>query len=150
MTKFKIISWILKIFITFCLIYLAIDLSAIYFILSGEVSKTFNGTPPIISAIMTMILTIGLCFVYQSVSLFTKMGFFNLKSATYISVGGYIIALTAIISFILEINAQITMNSLIMNIFLNLLLFMIGFGLIAVSEVIRKGESIQRENDLTI
>lgn len=64
--------------------------------------------------------------------------------------------ITAILSFILlltklEIPVEAkSITNIISNVGYNAMLLIVGFALIAVSDIIKKGESIKLENDLTI
>lgn len=65
-------------------------------------------------------------------------------------------AATAILSFILlltDLDIPVETKSIakiISNVGYNTMLLIVGFALIAVSDIIKKGESIKLENDLTI
>jgi hypothetical protein len=124
----------------------------LYFIISGQAPKSSQvSISDMSSSAIAAILTVGLWFIHQSFSSFIEKGLFNLKSASYLSTGGHILAFTGIISFVFDsIKSQKGIETMIISIVLNILLLIIGFGLIAVSHILKKGTTIKQENDLTI
>lgn len=153
MTKFKILKWAIKLFIAISLLGICSNMY-IYYILSSEPipALSVDFAPYLVSMLNVLLLITGLWYIHQSFTFFIKSNFFNFKSALYLSKGGYIIAITGIISFTYDMFklTDTSKEDLITNIVLNCLMLIIGFGLTAVADIIKKGESIKLENDLTI
>ncbi|RWX00218.1 DUF2975 domain-containing protein [Flavobacterium cerinum] len=153
MRKFKILRWAIQLFITICILGICSNIY-IYYILSSEPipALSVDITPYLVSMLNVLLLITGLWYIHQSFTFFIQRSFFNFKSALYLSKGGYIIAATGIISFTYNMTklAGKSREELITNIILNCLMLIIGFGLTAVADIIKKGESIKQENDLTI
>lgn len=152
MIKFKILRWALRLFLLICLIGIASNSYLTYMFRSENLKSQSELQHFYISSAMIVLLSTGLYLVHQSFTSFIKRSFFNRKSAVYLSSGGYILAATGLIGFVMDIirwNA-LSESSLITNIAANTMLLLIGFGLTAVSDIIKKGENIKRENDLTI
>lgn len=158
MKKFKILSWILKLFICIYILGSLANGYAIHILYDNSIPSV---SPNVIfhfasSILLALILTIGFYFIQQSCAMFIQRGYFNSKSALYLTRGGYIIAATAILSFILlltklEIPVETkSIANIITNVGYNTMLLIVGFALVAVSDIIKKGESIKLENDLTI
>jgi len=160
MTKFKIISWILKIFICFYILgSMAITYSLYTFI-------DHIGTPAAspsnfifstgISIPLMLLFAAGLYFIHQSCIMFVKRSYFNSKSAVYLKKGSYILATTALIWIIINIvNLDFSKDNkeifqLVEDISYNILWIVISLALLGVADIIKKGEKIKRENDLTI
>lgn len=159
MTKFKILSWILKLFICIYILGSLANGYTIHILLYDNSVPSVS--PNVIfhfasSILLTLILTIGFYFIQQSCVMFIQRGYFNSKSALYLTRGGYVMAATAVLSFILlliklEIPVETkAVANIITNVGYNTMLLIVGFALIAVSDIIKKGENIKLENDLTI
>lgn len=100
---------------------------------------------------LTCLLLFGLYQVQQSLSSFIKNSFFNSKSAKFLKKGGSILILFGVLS---GINNLFYLNNTPENIITNYMMYamiiLIGIGLLAVSDIINKGEIIEQENMLTI
>jgi len=157
MTKFKIISWALKILISCQLVSIVVTMCIIYQI------HDYAYNPPdfiekiSINLLLTCVYTVGLYFTHQSCILFLRRGYFNTKSALYLTRGGYIIMAKALLSLVI-ISIYIDLHKepmalakhLVSSSTFDIMLFIIGFSLVALSDIIKKGEIIKTENDLTL
>ena len=157
MTKFKIIKWILKFFIALFLFLIAVNISALYTILYDSSVPKATVTLLCTSIPITLMFVIGLYYIHQSCTMFIRRGYFNTKSAQYLSTGGYIMMFKAIISLILvavfldpKKDTIELIRNLESNISFNIILIIIGLSLVAISDIIKQGEIIKTENDLTV
>ena len=157
MTKFKIIRWILKFFISLFLLLIAANTSAIYTILYDSSVPKATVTLLCTSIPITLMFVIGLYYIHQSCTMFIRRGYFNTKSAQYLSTGGYIMMIKAIISLILiavffdaKKDTIELIRNLESNVSFNTILIIIGLSLVAISDIIKQGEIIKTENDLTV
>ena len=157
MTKFKIISWALKILIGCQLVSIAVTMCIIYQI------QDYAYNPPdfikkiSINLLLTCVYTVGLYFTHQSCTLFLKKGYFNTQSALYLTKGGYIIMAKAVLSLVkvaifidLHKEPMALVKDISSSTTFDIMLFIIGFSLVALSDIIKKGEIIKTENDLTV
>jgi len=155
MTKFKILQWALKLFI--CL-YLTGIVCTIYFIYT----TSFNPMVPSIyiyhfyASIASMLLSAsGLYFLQKSCSMFIERSYFNSKSELYLKRGGIILMASAILGFVLDFTpkesaSKENLSNVASKIGYNTTLLIMGFAIIAVADIIKKGVNLKRENDLTI
>jgi len=157
MTKFKIIRWALKLFIScqllniVTLIYVAYEIHYDISIPSVPVRLLcFN-------ALLSGLFTVALYFIHQSCNMFLIRGYFNLKSALYLNRGGYILMVVTLLSLIktcIYINPTKALALLIKDfgssIIYDLMFFIVGLSLVALSDIIKEGEIIKTENDLTL
>jgi hypothetical protein len=159
MTKFKILKWALKLFISLCLFTIAVNIFILFMVTADDYPlKNFKIGSYLFSIASSLLLIIGLFFIHQSITFFIRRGYFNLKSASHLKKGGYILAVKALLSFLLaavnfdsQVFEKANKNiSFVSDINANLTLLTIGFALIAVSDIIKKGNKIKQENDLTI
>lgn len=159
MTKFKIISWILK--ISICL-YILSGIAATYTLYIFLYKISIPVAPPNIifhTAVyipLTILFATGLYFIHQSCIMFVKRSYFNLKSATYLKRGSYILAASAAAWLVIGI-ASLDLSEDRKELFHsfesishNIFWIVISLALLGVADIIKKGENIKRENDLTI
>ncbi|PZR13644.1 MAG: hypothetical protein DI539_19320 [Flavobacterium psychrophilum] len=161
MTKFKILKWALLIFIIAYFAAIVFNIKLIYDL------KYDIGTPPApqgvifkisCNSILGLLFTFGLYYVYKSCTTFISRGYFNGKSALYLKRGGYILTINALIRFIIialtvddsTFNANPELKDFLSGMSSNITVLIIAFSLIAVSDIIKKGNKIKEENDLTI
>jgi len=102
------------------------------------------------------LLFAGLIFIERGLHHIIKNGYFNIKSAINVKRGGLFLIISGVLSLIrgailLNSNVPSVLKSNItQNISEYLLISIVGFGLIIISDFIKKGNQIQQENDLTI
>lgn len=160
MTKFKILKWALLLFTIANLISIILGIYLILYY-NTEIQDTELRAGVIransYNIILTLIFTFGLYFIYRSCVMFISRGYFNSKSALYLKRGGYILAISAILDFIrtlpkliifLTAEKKPKVDSIHIN--SSITLVIIGFALVAASDIIKKGNKIKQENDLTI
>ena len=100
---------------------------------------------------LTFMLLLGLYQVQQSFSSFIKNSFFNSRSALYLKKGGFILIINGILSGVNNLYpSNKSVESLITNYMMYAMIILIGIGLMAVSDIVSKGEIIEQENLLTI
>ena len=137
MKKFQILKWILVLFII----------------------GSFAAISSNIWIISKLVSSVGFYYFYRSCAMFIKRGYFNYKSSVYLKTGGYILMIKSALSLIIitvitidtsELSDSQSKADLIMNISSCITSFIIGFSLIAASDVIKKGNVLKQENDLTI
>ena len=104
-----------------------------------------------------VLLFIGLIYIERGLFYNIKIGYFNIQSALKLKRGGLFLMFSGFISlikntFILydHFNTPEIKVFLIRNITQSLLISIIGFGIIVISDFIKKGNTIQNENDLTV
>lgn len=113
------------------------------------------------SLIKEMLLLPCLILLFQTVHYFIKSGYFNNRSAAKLKLAGILIMVAAILGFIsvlllrqqliYALDMEKTKTIKWMNELPELFtLLLAGFGLYTLSGFIRKGEAIERENELTI
>jgi hypothetical protein len=101
--------------------------------------------------VLTCLLLFGLYQVQQSFSSFIKNSFFNSKNSKFLKKGGSILILFGVLSGINNLfSLHKTPESIITNYMMYAMIILIGIGLLAVSDIINKGEIIEQENMLTI
>ncbi len=161
MTKFKILSWFLLSLIMLSLAGIGITAYLIYDFLYDI---SIHATPPNLiskfsrNIVLTLIFTTGLYFIYKSCTMFISKGYFNIKSAIYLKRGGYILTTKALLGLIwtavnldqYDLAKKESQFSLYSGVSANITLLIIGFAIVAVSDIIQKGANIKQENDLTI
>lgn len=97
----------------------------------------------------------ALVFIYLALNSFIQAGYFNRRSATLLKRGGMLLIATAIIKVtytlwhILTINTK-NASTIFESVSYEILILIIGFALFIITDFIRKGEAIERENSLTI
>ncbi|MNK40244.1 hypothetical protein D3C87_588890 [compost metagenome] len=153
MLKFKILRWALKIFICLCILGISSNMYIIYLSNSEDIPLVkMEITSFFISTATILLLTTSLFFIHQSFTSFLKKSFFNLESASHLTKGGYLLAITGLMCFTIDMTklSTISQYTFIVNTSTNCLLLIVGFGITAIADIIVKGENIKRENDLTI
>ena len=154
MTKFKLLNLALKIFISVLLLGIACQI-AILFLLDSEMLEKINSKVPgsMYSVILlTTLLAIGLVQVQLSFTSFGRLGYFNLKSSGYLKSGGLTLIFFSLASSVynLFIISYLSTESILLNFIMYSIILLIGVGLMAVADILAKGEIIERENSLTI
>jgi hypothetical protein len=157
MKKIIILNWVLKIFIA--LLILAVPINEVLrYNLSGEEitlmyrESIFGNFSPYVMLMRIAILIFALFNIQKGLQGFIKEGFFNFKSSERFNRSGYLLLLLSVSGIIITL---LGMNQskdveILSNIILDLLLLAIGIGLLAFSDIIKKGNIIETENNLTI
>lgn len=161
MTKFKILSWIL---IPLIIANIAASMLMVSVIYKNLYDIGYPAAPPgvnfnlSVSIVFMMLFATSLYLIYKSFIVFMDKGYFNAKSALYLTSGGYILIAIAffgllftIIDFDMDAFAERESKSHYISVICEkITLFIVGFAIIAVSDIIKKGNKIKQENDLTI
>lgn len=157
MKKIIILNWVLKIFIA--LLILAVPINEVLrYNLSNEAitlmykDSIFGNFSPYVMLMRIAILIFALFNIQKGLQGFINEGFFNFKSSERFNRSGYlllVLSVSGIIITLLGMNQSKDVETL-SNIIIDLLLLAIGIGLLAFSDVIKKGNSIETENNLTI
>ena len=157
MKKIIILNWVLKIFIGILILAIPIN-ECLRYNLSNEAitlmykDSIFGNFSPYIMLARIAILIFALFNIQKGLQAFIKEGFFNFKSSERFKKSGYLLLIISIFGSIislLEMNSSAKGETLSDSI-MYLLLLSIGVGLLAFSDVIKKGNSIETENNLTI
>lgn len=157
MKKIIILNWVLKIFIA--LLILAVPINEVLrYNLSGEEitlmyrESIFGNYSPYIMLARIAVLIFALLNIQKGLQGFIKEGFFNFKSSERFNRSGYLLLFLSISGIIISLLSvdQSEKVEILSNIILDLLLLAIGIGLLAFSDVIKKGNIIETENNLTI
>lgn len=155
MKKIKILNWSLIIFIALGLIGIIGNFGLMLYD-NNHFEMIYSNTELGIKSFyimngLTLMLLFGLYQVQKSFSSFIKNSFFNSKSAKLLKKGGLLLILNGILSGINNMFFLYkTPESIIANYMMYAMIIMIGIGLMAVSEIISKGERIEQENLLII
>lgn len=157
MKKIIILNWVLKLFIG--LLILAVPINEVLrYNLSNEAitlmykDSIFGNFSPYVMLMRIAILIFALFNIQKGLQGFINEGFFNFKSSERFNRSGYlllVLSVSGIIITLLGMNQSQDVETL-SNIIMDLLLLAIGIGLLAFSDVIKKGNSIETENNLTI
>ena len=154
MKKIKILNWSLIIFIAIGLIAFVTNFVMLLF--SQDFKMIYSSSPLgmisfYITNALSLMLMVGFYQVQQSFSSFIKNSFFNSKGAKLIKKGGFVLILNGILSGLHNLTfLYITPDKIITNYMMYAMIILIGIGLMAVSEIISRGESIEQENLLII
>lgn len=156
MTKFKIISWILLLLILANFAGIAMDAYMIYRSGYDPSIPRFPVRPFYIGIAGMFVSSAGLYCLLRSCTVFLRRGYFNSKSATYLKRGSYILAAKALAWLVIGItNLDFSQDRQDLfhsfeSISHNIFWIVISLALLGVADIIKKGENIKRENDLTI
>ena len=105
-----------------------------------------------VGMLISVVTFSGLFFVKKALGVTIKKGFFNLLSASNFKIAGYLFLVSGIFS--LAFNMLLFNNSEEIMLFTGMskdvLLMILGFGLLIIVDILETGEDIQQENDLTI
>jgi hypothetical protein len=157
MKKIIILNWVLKIFIGLLILAIPIDECLRYNMSSEAITlmykdSIFGNFSPYVMLMRIAILIFALFNIQKGLQGFIKEGFFNFKSSERFNRSGYLLLLLSVSGIIitfLGMNQSQGVETL-SNIIMYLLLLAIGVGLLAFSDVIKKGNIIETENNLTI
>lgn len=128
----------------------------IYFDLFEKIhseNPSFSKSGWFIQNAFSFIILIG--SIYISIALFKilKNGYFNIKTAQSFKIGGLLFCIVSILDIIrvlLDTSIENRMGHTINNVTINGMLFLIGFGVLTIAQVIKDGTILKQENDLTI
>jgi hypothetical protein len=157
MKKIIILNWVLKIFIAILILAIPINECLRYNLSDDAITlmykdSIFGNFSPYIMLTRIAILLFALFYIQQGLQAFIKESFFNLKSSAKFKKSGYLLFFISIFGTIISllgISASAKGETLF-DIIMYLLLLSIGIGLLAFSDVIKKGNGIEIENNLTI
>ena len=113
----------------------------------------FGKSSWLIQNVLSFILLLGTIYICIALFRILKNGYFNMRTSNSFKVGGRFLCLVAILSMILvALDATITnhFGNLTTAITTNMLLFLMGFGILTISQIIKNGLLLKQENDLTI
>lgn len=101
---------------------------------------------------ISVLTFVGLFYTHKALLNTIKGGYFNEKAASYFLKASYLFLSSGICSFIF--NLLLFQNSEEVMLFTGMskdfLLMLLGFGLLIVADILKNGNSIKIENDLTI
>lgn len=157
MKKIILLNWVLKIFIGISILAIPIN-ECLRYNMSNEAltlkykDSVFGNYSPYIMLAIIALLIIAFLNIQKGLQGFIKDGYFNFRSSERFKISGYLLLILSItmlmISFLaIEKASEIEILS---DIIINLLLIAIGIGLLAFSDVIKKGNVLKTENDLTV
>lgn len=154
MIKFRILNYILILFVGFCLLACVINAYLIYE-LRESISRDIPIAKFVFAIIKGLVFSISLIFIKQACRMFLKHSYFNSKSVYYLTIGGFILILSALMGlgyyiFIISSLTKEQMKHTPAGIINDVTILVIGFALIAIADIIKKGINIKLENDLTI
>ncbi len=155
MIKFRILNYVVLLIGSACILFsfiLAIVLYDQYF--NRDLSSKVL-LPQLLLLINVLLLAIGLSFIKQACGMFLRHGYFNTKSAWYLTIGGYILAASALSSLVPNLmhTADVTKeraSNFAIEVIYDVTVLLVGFALLAVADIVKKGAALKLENDLTI
>jgi hypothetical protein len=157
MRKIIILNWVLKIFIGLLILAIPIDECLRYNMSSEAITLMYKNSifgifSPYVMLVRIAILILALFNIQKGLQGFIKEGFFNFKSSERFNRSGYLLLLLSVSGIIIRLFGvnQSPEDQILSDIIMYLLLLAIGFGLLAFSDVIKKGNIIETENNLTI
>lgn len=161
MIKFKILRWVLLLLIATNLVNVGYTISMLYDSAYSPAIPRFSREITIFLYIMilrTLVTTTGLYFLQRSCAKFIREGYFNTKSRRSMTIGGWIITGEAAITLIriafsykpLQLEEAQRTFSFYNGISFSILMLIMGFSIVAAADILKKGERIKNENDLTI
>ncbi|RTY85352.1 hypothetical protein EKL97_01695 [Flavobacterium sp. LS1P28] len=112
----------------------------------------FGNLSPYIMIVRIAVLILALFNIQKGLQGFIKEGFFNFKGSERFKRSGYLLLLLSVYGIIIRLlgMSQNPKDQILSDIIMYLLLLAIGIGLLAFSDVIKKGNIIETENNLTI
>lgn len=133
-------------------------LFTIGFLTTIHIHNSFEGQQYIdakITSFFSLLLILGLFFIQRALFSIIKKGYFNSIASKRFKIAGMFFVITGFGSAIFSVivlTREIGTNSqfLLHNFILDFLLVMIGFGLFIFADVIKKGNILEQENQLTI
>jgi hypothetical protein len=157
MKKIIILNWVVKIYIGLLILAVPINECLRYKMSNEEITlmykdSIFENYSPFVMLIQIAVLILALLYIQKGLQGFIKEGFFNFKSSEKFNRSGYLLLLLSVSGIIIRLFSMIQSpeDQILSDIIMYLLLLAIGFGLLAFSDVIKKGNIIEGENNLTI
>ena len=157
MKKITILNWGLKLSIGLLILAIPITECLRYNMSSEAITliykdSIFGNFSPYVMLVRIAILILTLFNIQKGLQGFNKEGFFNFKSSERFNRSGYLLLLLSVSGIIIRLFGMIQSpeDQILSDIIMYLLLLAIGFGLLAFSDVIKKGNIIEKENNLTI
>ena len=160
MKKIKILHWFI---IGLIVVYIIHFLTTIYLTLYppnfmdfGEEfydKFIFGYYTQFVGLAFSVIIFVSFFFMQKGLRLTIKKGFFNQSSSGKFKVAGKLFLISGVLSLIWDVTlliyskGEIHFVSVIMS---DILLLLIGFGLLIIADFITNGNTIQQENELTI
>lgn len=143
MTKIKILLGFSACFAVINLIHLAMQVIYLGFGISNWLIKS----------VLSFIILLGTISICIALFRILKSGYFNMKTSKSFRVGGLLLCFVAVLDIIravLDMTAINRLGYLANAITIDVLLFLMGFGILTISQIIKKGIVLKQENDLTI
>lgn len=157
MKKIIILNWVLKIFIGLVVVAIPINEYLRHNISNEALSviykdSVFGYYSPYIMLLRILISIIALLNIQKGLRGFIKDGYFNFKSSAKFKISGYLLLMISIVGITISLlgTKQTSETEILSDIIIYLLLIAIGIGLLAFSDVIKKGNVLENENNLTI
>ncbi|MDO5971549.1 DUF2975 domain-containing protein [Flavivirga aquimarina] len=107
----------------------------------------------LIQNMISFVTLIGIIYVCVALFKIIKSGYFNIQASRSFKIGGLLLCFVAaldLIRAILEISASYQTEFQIGYLMVNGLLFLMGFGILIISKIIKNGTLLKQESDLTI
>jgi hypothetical protein len=157
MKKIILLNWVLKIFIGILILAIPIN-ECLRYNMSNEAltlkykDSVFGNYSPYIMLAIIALLIIALLNIQKGLQGFIKDGYFNFKTSERFKISGYLLLILSITMLMIRFLAieKASGIEILSDIIVNLLLIAIGIGLLAFSDVIKKGNMLKTENDLTV
>lgn len=155
MIKFRILNYILILVVALCLLGVLLLAFMLYTFYSRPEFGPDELTIAWVALIKVLLLTIAFSFTKQGIGNFLREGYFNAKSARFLTIAGYIMAISSLITLIFNFT-EITyvdkdsVASYSIEIIYDIIVLLIGLALLGVTDIIKKGTAMKLENDLTI
>jgi hypothetical protein len=157
MKKIIILNWVLKIFIGILILAISINECLRYNMSNKALTlkykdSVFGNYSPYIMLAIIALLIIALLNIQKGLQGFIKDGYFNFKSSAKFKISGYLLLILSITMLMISFLAieKASGIEILSDIIINLLLIAIGIGLLAFSDVIKKGNVLENKNNLTI
>jgi hypothetical protein len=157
MKKIIILNWALKFLIGILILAIPVD-QCLRYNMSDEAltliykDSVFGNYSPYIILLRISILIIALFNIQKGLQGFIKDGYFNFNSSERFKISGYLLLTISILGIIISLLGmkQSSEKDILADIIMYVLLIAISVGLLAFSDVIKKGNIIENENNLTI
>lgn len=155
MIKFKILNYVLVIMVALGILSVLFIAFMLYTLHLRSEEDLEVVTIVVIGLLKVLLLTIALSFTKQSTGLFLRQGYFNTRSARFLTIAGYTMAASTLVTLILNLTeiADVDRDSLAfyaIEVIYDITVLAVGLALLGVSDIIKKGIRIKLENDLTI